>query len=173
MSNVAAMSTQAAPRRFGGLIDPRLAARVAVTRRYLALAVAVGVAATVCVVVQAVLLATVIERVVLHGATLAQVTAQRTSATVTSTLRRQLLRHALDLGPGWLAGERAGELSLTATRGTAALDAYFGRYLPVAVLAALAPVGILVWVAYTDWVSLVILGAVVALVPVPMIRFGR
>ena len=102
------------------------------------------------------LLATVIDRVLLHTATLGSVTpllvglaaafafraacgwageaaAQRTSATVTSVLRRQLLRQALDLGPAWLAGERAGELSVTATRGIAALDVYFGRYLPQAV----------------------------------------
>jgi thiol reductant ABC exporter CydD subunit len=190
------MPPPAAERRFGGLIDRRLSARVALTRRYLVLAVSVGVAATACVVAQAVLLATIIERVVLHRATLGavrpeiialgltfgaraalgwlgEVAAQRTSATVTSVLRRQLLRHALDLGPGWLAGERAGELSLTATRGTAALDTYFGRYLPVAVLAGLAPLGILAWVAYTDWVSSLILVGMIALVPIAMIFFGR
>ena len=92
---------------------------------------------------------------------------------MTSVLRRQMLRHALDLGPGWLAGERAGELSLAATRGTAALDAYFGRYLPQAVLAGLAPVGILAWVAWEDWVSMLVLLGLVALVPVAMVFFGR
>ncbi|HVX23571.1 MAG TPA: thiol reductant ABC exporter subunit CydD [Acidimicrobiales bacterium] len=190
------MSTPAADRQFGGLVDRRLAARVSATRRYLVVAVAVGLAGTVCVVAQAVLLATVVERVLLHHATLPDVApqlaglaaafaaralcgwageaaAQRCGATVTSVLRRQLLRHALDLGPSWLAGERAGELSLAATRGTAALDAYFGRYLPQAVLAALAPVGILAWVGWTDWVSLVVLVVLVALVPVVMVLFGR
>jgi thiol reductant ABC exporter CydD subunit len=190
------MSTPAAERHFGGLVDRRLAGRVAVTRRYLAVAVAVGLASTVCVVAQAVLLATVVSRALLHHATLGSVTpqlvglaaaflaralcawageaaAQRTSATVTSVLRRQLLRHALDLGPSWLAGERAGELSLTATRGTAALDTYFGRYLPQAVLAGLAPLSILAWVGFEDWVSLLVLAALVALVPVAMAFFGR
>jgi thiol reductant ABC exporter CydD subunit len=159
-------------------------------------AVVVGLAATACVVVQAVLLAAVISRVLLHGADLGSVTpllgglaaafaaragcawaaeaaAARTSATVTSVLRRQLVRHALDLGPTWLAGERAGELSLSATRGTAALDTYFGRYLPQAVLAGLAPLGILAWVAWTDWISALVLLGVVALVPVAMIWTGR
>lgn len=190
------MSTKAAERQTGGLIDRRLAARVAVTRRYLVVAVVVGLLSTACVVVQAVLLATVIERVLLHGASLGAVTpqlvglaaafvaralcawageaaAQRTSATVTSVLRRQLLRHALDLGPVWLAGERAGELSITATRGTAALDTYFGRYLPQAVLAGLAPIGILIWVGRIDWISMLILLGLVALVPVAMIFFGK
>lgn len=196
MGSVASMSTTAGERHTGGLIDRRLAARVAVTRRYLVVAVVVGLLSTACVVAQAVLLATVIERVLLHDASLGAVTpqlaglaaafvaraifawvseaaAQRTSATVTSVLRRQLLRHALDLGPVWLAGERAGELSLTATRGTAALDTYFGRYLPQAVLAGLAPIGILAWVAWADWISALVLLGLVALVPVAMILFGR
>jgi thiol reductant ABC exporter CydD subunit len=190
------MPTPAADRQFGGLVDRRLAARVTVTRRYLVTAVAVGLVGTACVVAQAVLLATIIERSVLHGVSLGSVTpllvglvgafvvraaaawageaaAQRCSATVTSVLRGQLLRHALDLGPVWLAGERAGELSLAATRGTTALDVYFGRYLPQAILAGLAPIGILAWVAWTDWVSLLVLLGVVALVPVTMILFGR
>ena len=180
----------------GSLIDRRLAERVAVTRRYLAASVVVGVLATALIIVQAVLLATIVARVMLHHGDLAQVTprlvalggafvaravlmwageaaAERTSATVTSELRRSLLRQALDLGPGWLAGERAGELSVTATRGVAALDVYFGRYLPQAVLAALAPAVILVWVAVTDWVSALLLVALLALVPVAMVYFGR
>ncbi len=189
-------TTTAAPRRSGGLIDRRLVTRVAATRRYVALAVAVGLVATASVVAQAVLLATIVERSVLHHVSVAtlvpelvglavaflvraacgwlgEAAAQRTSATVTSVLRRQMLHHALDLGPGWLAGERAGELSLAATRGTAALDTYFGRYLPQAILAALAPAGLLVWVAWEDWVSALILVGLVALVPVAMVFFGR
>ena len=196
MGSVASMSAPAVNRRPGGLIDRRLAARVRVTRRYLAVAAVVGLCGTVAVVVQAVLLATVVERVLFHGATLGAVgpqlaglaaafaaraaclwageaAAHRTSATVTSTLRRQLLRQALDLGPAWLAGERAGELSLAATRGTAALDTYFGRYLPQAVLAGLAPIGILAWVAWEDWPSALILLGLAALVPVVMVVFGR
>ena len=190
------MPASAVDRRPGGLIDRRLAARVRVTRRYLAVAIVVGLLGTVAIVAQAILLATVVERVLFHGATLGSVTsllfglaaafvaraaclwvgeaaAHRTSATVTSTLRRQLLRHAVDLGPVWLAGERAGELSLTATRGITALDAYFGRYLPQAVLAGLVPVGLLAWVAWEDWPSALILLGLAALVPVVMILFGR
>ncbi len=190
------MPSTAGPRRFGGLLDARLTARVAATRRYLVVAVAVGLAATVCVVAQAVLLASVVSSTLLDHATLSDVTprlvgmaaafvaralcvwageaaAQRTSATVTSALRRQLLRQTLDLGPSWLAQERAGELSLTATRGVAALDAYFGRYLPQAVLAGLAPIAILAWVGWEDWVSMLVLAALVVLVPLSMVYFGR
>ncbi len=190
------MSTTAVQRRRGGLIDRRLAARVSATRRYLFTAVGVGLASTASVVAQAVLLASVVSSVLLHGATLGAVAprlaglaaafaarallgwageaaAQRTGAAVTSTLRRQLLRHALDLGPVWLGGERAGELSLAATRGTSALTTYFGRYLPQAVLAALAPIGILIWVGAEDWPSFLILLGLVALVPLTMVYFGR
>ncbi|HVC14219.1 MAG TPA: thiol reductant ABC exporter subunit CydD [Acidimicrobiales bacterium] len=190
------MSTTAVPRRRGGLIDRRLVARVGATRRYLVAAVGVGLASTACVVAQAVLLASVVSASVLHRAGLGAVAprlawlaaafaaralfgwagesaAQRTGAAVTSTLRRQLLHRALELGPVWLGGERAGELSLVATRGTAALTTYFGRYLPQGILAALAPLGILAWVAGEDWPSFLILLALAALVPVAMVRFGR
>ncbi|MGH9918309.1 MAG: thiol reductant ABC exporter subunit CydD [Nitrososphaerales archaeon] len=190
------MSTTAFERRRAVLIDRRLTARVSATRRYLLTAVGVGLAATVCVVAQAVLLASVVSSVVLHGSTLGAVAprlaglaaaflarallgwageaaAQRTGAAVASTLRLRLLRHSLDLGPVWLAGERAGELSLVATRGTTALTTYFGRYLPQAVLAALAPVGILAWIASEDWPSFLILLGLVGLVPIAMVHFGR
>jgi thiol reductant ABC exporter CydD subunit len=169
---------------------------VRIARQYLWVAVGIGLAGTACVILQAVLLANVIDRALLHGARLGQVTpqlvglavvfalravvagagevaAQRTSGRVAVELRRRLLRHTLDLGPNWLAGERAGELSLTATRGIGALDAYFGRYLPQAVLAGVAPVAILAWVAATDWVSLLVLLALLACVPVAMVGFGR
>jgi thiol reductant ABC exporter CydD subunit len=190
------LTSEPATSRRAGPIDRRLLGQVAIARRYLWVAVGIGLAATACIVVQAVLLADVIDRALLHGARLGQVTpqliglaavfgaravvtaagdvaAQRTSGRVAVELRRHLLRHTLDLGPAWLAGERAGELSLTATRGIGALDAYFGRYLPQAVLAAIAPVAILAWVGATDWPSLLVLLALVACVPVAMVGFGR
>lgn len=189
------MTTTAADRR-RGLIDRRLAARVTATRRFLVGAVAVGLLATVSVVAQAVLLASVVSAALLHGAGLGtlwprlvwlaiafgvragcawagEAAAHRTAATVTSTLRRQLLHHTLALGPGWLSGERSGEISLSATRGIAALTVFFGRYLPQAVLAGIAPVAILAWVGYEDWPSMLILAALVGLVPVAMVYFGR
>jgi thiol reductant ABC exporter CydD subunit len=90
-----------------------------------------------------------------------------------STLRGQLLRHVLALGPGWLAGERPGELSLTATRGLRSLHTYYARYLPQAAAAALIPAILLVWVATQDWLSFVVVIALVLAVPVTMIAFGR
>ena len=66
---------------------------------------------------------------------LGELAAHRTSASVTSALRRQLLSRAVALGPSWLAGERTGELTSVATQGVEALDVYFARYLPTAVVA--------------------------------------
>ena len=90
-----------------------------------------------------------------------------------STLRRQLLEHALALGPGWLSGERPGELSLTATRGLRSLHTYYARYLPQAAAAAVIPVILLAWVATRDWLAFVVVIALVLAVPVTMIAFGR
>lgn len=179
-----------------GRFDQRLGAAGSLARRYLAVAIGAGLAQTVTVVVQAVLLATVIQRCLERGATVGDVTpelvglgaaiaargalgwagewvAQRTAASMGVVLRRRLLSHALELGPSWLAGQRAGELALTATRGVDAVGVYFGRYLPQLVIAGLSPIAVLAWVAYTDWVSVLILLGLVALVPPAMIFFGR
>lgn len=179
----------------GGLVDPRLLRRASVTRRFLALMVAVGLAETACVVVQAVAIGSAVGAVVLRGdglralepqlgtlagatialaalAWLGQLAAHRTSATVMSLLRRQLLGHALDLGPAWLAGERTGSLAATATDGVQALDAFFARYLPRALLAGLAPVALVAWALVVDPVSGSILAVTAAVVPVLMVLLG-
>jgi thiol reductant ABC exporter CydD subunit len=178
------------------LVDPELAARVPGLQRVAGTAIALAVLSAVAIIVQAVALADVVERSLLHHASLSAVTpaivvvgvailvraalhgagdlsALGAADRVVSTLRAQLLRHALALGPGWLAGERPGELSLTATRGLRSLHTYFARYLPQAAAAAVIPVILLVWVATQDWLSFVVVIALVLAVPVTMIAFGR
>ena len=81
--------------------------------------------------------------------------------------------HTLALGPGWLGGERPGELSLTATRGLRSLHTYYARYLPQAAAAAVIPTLLLVWVATQDWLSFVVVIVLVLAVPLTMIAFGR
>jgi thiol reductant ABC exporter CydD subunit len=148
------------------------------------------------IIVQAVALAHVVDRSLLHHAPLSDVTpalvlvalallaravlhaagdfsAQAAADRVVATLRGTLLRHALALGPGWLAGERPGELSLTATRGLRSLHTYYARYLPQAAAAAVIPVLLLAWVAAQDWLSLAVVLALVIAVPLTMIYFGR
>jgi thiol reductant ABC exporter CydD subunit len=178
------------------LIPPDLAARLPNTRSASATALVIGALTAVSVVVQAVALATAIDRSLLHHvplsslrpqlitvvvavlvrATLALVgerVAERTAESVVSTLRGQLLEQILALGPLWLAGERPGELSLAATRGLRSLGTYFARYLPQAAMAAVVPVVLLAWVATQDWLSLVVVVALVVAVPITMIYFGR
>jgi len=113
----------------------------------------------------------VVARAALHGA--GDLSSHGAADRVVSKLRGQLLRHALTLGPAWLAGEHPGELSLTATRGLRSLQTYFARYLPQAAAAAVIPVVLLVWVATQDWLSFVVVIALVIAVPLTMIYFGR
>jgi thiol reductant ABC exporter CydD subunit len=178
------------------LVPPELAARLPSIRTATAGAVLIGALTAVSIVVQAVAMATAIDRSLLHHATLASVRpelvivalavaaravltllgehwARRTADSVVATLRGQLLRRVFSLGPAWLAGERPGELSLTATRGLRSLHTYFARYLPQAVMAAVVPLVLLIWVATQDWLSLVVVVALVLAVPVTMIHFGR
>ena len=99
--------------------------------------------------VQAVALADVVDRSLLHHAPLSAVTPaivvvgtghprprraarrRRSLGPARSRPRRDhaaaagSCEHALALGPGWLAGERPGELSLTATRGLRSLHTYY------------------------------------------------
>ena len=178
------------------LVDPELAARVPGLRRVAGIALAVAALSAALVVVQAVALADVVERSLLHHAPLGDVVpaivlvglailaraavggagdlaAHGAADRVVARLRGQLLRHALTLGPSWLAGERHGELSLTATRGLRSLHTYFARYLPQAASAAVIPVLLLAWVATQDWLSFVVVIALVLAVPLTMIYFGR
>ena len=96
----------------------------------------------------------------------AETAAHRTSARAKrDLLRRRLARHILAIGPARLGAEHTGELTLAATRGVDALDAYFARYLPQLLLSALVPLAVLAWVARTDRISAVILLATLPLVP--------
>jgi ATP-binding cassette, subfamily C, bacterial CydD len=101
-----------------------------------------------------------------------EVTALRAAAMVKSGLRRQLTGHALRLGPGWLGGQQAGEITTLATKGLDGLDAYFARYLPQLVLAVAVPLAVLIRVAFADWISAVIIGVTLPLIPVFAVLIG-
>jgi ATP-binding cassette, subfamily C, bacterial CydD len=98
--------------------------------------------------------------------------ALRAAAEVKSGLRRRLSAHALRLGPAWLGGQRAGEITALATKGLDGLDAYFARYLPQLMLAVVVPLAVLVRVAFADWISAVIIAATLPLIPVFGILIG-
>jgi len=175
-------------------LDPRLLRYASAARGQLLLTVGLGLAGTGLILAQAGLLAralasaasgtgltalagtlTALLAVLAARAAAAyggEVAALRAAATVKSQLRQRLTAHALRLGPSWLGGQRAGEITTLATRGLDALDAYFARYLPQLVLACLVPVAVLVRVGLADWVSAVVIAVTLPLIPVFAILVG-
>ena len=168
-------------------LDPRLLRYSAAARGYLAVTVALGLAATALILLQAGLLARLLAGpatgtgIALLAAVLlaraaagygGEVTALRAAAAVKSQLRRRLTAHALALGPSWLARRRAGEVTTLATRGLDGLDAYFARYLPQLVLACVVPFAVLIRVGLADWISGVVIGVTLPLVPLFAILVG-
>ncbi|MEU5549525.1 thiol reductant ABC exporter subunit CydD [Micromonospora sp. NPDC047793] len=165
--------------------DPRLLRRVPAARRDLVLLALLGVLAAGLVVAQATALAMLLataftgrlDRVALAGLVAAVaaralvVWAQgavsaRAAATVKAALRADLLGAVARHGPGWVAGQRAGQLATLAGRGLDALDAYFTGYLPQLVLSVTVPVAVLGRVVFADWSSAVIIALTLPLIPI-------
>ncbi|MEO3771554.1 thiol reductant ABC exporter subunit CydD [Micromonospora sp. B9E7] len=165
--------------------DPRLLRRVPAARRDLAVLAFLGVLAAGLIVAQATALAAVLATafdgrldrpalgafVVAVAARSALVWAQgtvsaRVAATVKATLRADLLGAVGRHGPGWVAGQRAGQVATLAGRGLDALDAYFTGYLPQLVLSVTVPVAVLARVVFADWSSAVIIALTLPLIPV-------
>jgi ATP-binding cassette, subfamily C, bacterial CydD len=179
--------------------DRRLLEYARAARTLLVLTVCVGVAGTALIIVQAGLIARALAGAVDAGAraagapvvlggTLAalalvvagravlawagEAAALRASAAVKSQLRGRLLRQLTALGPRWLSGEGTGELTALATHGLDNLDGYFSRYLPQVVLAVLVPAAVIARIAAADWISAVIIGVTLPLVPVFAVLVG-
>ncbi|MEV4811314.1 thiol reductant ABC exporter subunit CydD [Micromonospora avicenniae] len=165
--------------------DPRLLRRVPAARRDLALLALLGVLAAGLVVAQATTLAALLatafdgrlDRPALAGfaATVAARTllvwaqgtvAARVAATVKAALRADLLAAVGRNGPGWVAGQRAGQLATLAGRGLDALDAYFTGYLPQLVLSVTVPLAVLARIGLADWSSAVIIALTLPLIPI-------
>ncbi|MGA4725933.1 thiol reductant ABC exporter subunit CydD [Micromonospora taraxaci] len=165
--------------------DPRLLRRVPAARRDLAVLALLGVLAAGLIVAQATALAAVLATafdgrldrpalsafVIAVAARSALVWAQgtvsaRVAATVKATLRADLLGAVGRHGPGWVAGQRAGQVATLAGRGLDALDAYFTGYLPQLVLSVTVPVAVLARVVFADWSSAVIIALTLPLIPV-------
>jgi ATP-binding cassette subfamily C protein CydD len=184
-------------RRQHGLVGEgrgRLLRQAGAARGYLAVAIGLGLAGTALILLQAGLLARLLAGaargtgvaalagalawlgVVVAGRAVAaaggEAAALRAAAVVKSGLRRRLSARALELGPGWLSGQQAGEITTLATRGLDALDAYFARYLPQVVLAVAVPLAVLARVATADWISAVIIAVTLPLIPVFAILIG-
>ncbi|MDH6464268.1 ATP-binding cassette subfamily C protein CydD [Micromonospora sp. A200] len=165
--------------------DPRLLRRVPAARRDLAVLAVLGGLTALLVVAQATalaaLLATAIDgrldTVALAGFVTAVgaralvawaqgTVAARAAATVKATLRADLLAAVGRHGPGWVAGQRAGQLATLTGRGLDALDAYFTGYLPQLVLSVTVPLAVLARLVLADWGSALIIALTIPLIPV-------
>jgi thiol reductant ABC exporter CydD subunit len=176
-------------------LDRRLLGRAKAARRLLALDVVLGLATAGLVLVQATLLADVVARafagtglkelrgtlVVLAAAFAArgvlawgfEVAGRRAASSVLSELRRSLVERRLRDQPASLDGVEGGEVAAAAVQGVDGLEAYFARYLPQLVLAAVVPFAVLAWVAWVDLGSALLLLVTLPLVPVFMWLIGR
>jgi len=177
-----------------GAVDRRLLRYAGAARAYLVVTVVLGLAGTGLILAQAGLLARALAvaargdvAAALSGTLAAllvvvaaramvsyggEVAALRAAATVKSQLRRALAVRSLQLGPAWLGGQRAGEITTLSTKGLDGLDSYFARYLPQLVLGVLVPVAVLVRVAFADWVSAVVIAVTLPLIPAFAVLVG-
>ncbi|GHG50345.1 thiol reductant ABC exporter subunit CydD [Flavimobilis marinus] len=177
-------------------LDPRLLRYARAARRYVVLTAATGVATTALVVGQAVLLAAILAPTITDGrpladsaglvAALAAVVvvralvvwvqeryAHRAASRVIADLRGQVVDAAVARGPRWLADGRGASTVTLVTRGLDDLEPYFVRYVPQLLLAALLTPATLLVVGGFEWVSGVIIGVTIPLVPMFMILVGR
>jgi thiol reductant ABC exporter CydD subunit len=177
-------------------VDPRLWRQVRAFRHWVAASVAIGLGLTACLVAQATFLASALSLALFHRAehhaiavalaglvvatlvraALAFASEQAATGAASRTkseLRAAALAKLLTLAPADLAQRHTGELAVTLGHGLDGLDGYVGRYLPRLVLAALAPLVLLGWVAHLDLLSAGILLITLALLPVFMILIGQ
>jgi thiol reductant ABC exporter CydD subunit len=177
-------------------IDPRLLRYAHSTRRYLVLTVGLGGCTAFLVVAQAWLLAAAVSGTFIDHKGLAQLkvpvallflvvlgralvgwlserVADRTSARAKSELRQALTERVAGLGPSGLDRQQSGGLTVLATSGIDALDAYFARYLPQLFLAVIVPVAVVIVALGADWISAVIVAVTVPLIPLFMSLVGQ
>jgi thiol reductant ABC exporter CydD subunit len=176
-------------------LDPRLIRRTRPVRPLLVVDCALGVATVAVVLAQATLLATIVARA-FDGAPLGslraelialalafagrgalgwamEVAGRRAATDVLSELRLALAERRLTTQPTAADGTEAGEVAAAAVHGLPALEAYFARYLPQAVLATIAPLAVLAWVGFVDLESALVMALTLPLVPVFMWLIGR
>ncbi|GAA1517970.1 hypothetical protein GCM10009827_036300 [Dactylosporangium maewongense] len=167
-------------------MDRRLL-RLGPVRHYATVLAGSAVLAAILIVGQAVSLATLLTGfttnaaltclafVVLRGAhgAVAGAVAGRATARVKAHLRAELLGAATARGPGWLGGQRAGELATLAGRGVDGLDGYLSSYLPQVFLAVTVPLATLGWLAFTDLTSAIVVGVTLPLIPVFGVLVGK
>ena len=79
-----------------------------------------------------------------------EVISHHTASIVKIQLRKRLYDHALALGPGYFDQARTGDVLMSLADGVEKLEAFFGKYLPQLIVAAVAPVIIFIFMAIID-----------------------
>jgi ATP-binding cassette, subfamily C, bacterial CydD len=166
----------------------RLFAELRPVRPWLILSAVLYALLACAILAQALLLSRAISSVYLGGSTLASVApllillaaaiaaraaltwantlaAARMAARIKLDLRQRLLAHLRALGPAYLKQERTGDLSLTATAGIDALDAFFRDFVPALFGATLTPLLILAPVLPIDALTFAVLLITAPLIP--------
>jgi thiol reductant ABC exporter CydD subunit len=176
-------------------LDPRLLRRARAARALVGADIAIGLAMALLVLFQATLLARVVARS-FEGAALDDVSrdlvllalvfagrgvlawgfelaGRLAAAGVLSQLRLELVERRLRDEPAALDGTQSGEVAAVAVQGVDALEAYFGRFVPHAVLAVAVPLAVIAWVVPIDPLSAALMVLTLPLVPVFMVLIGR
>ncbi len=78
------------------------------------------------------------------------IVAHETAAKVQIKLRQYLFDKVTSLGPGYVARERSGDVTLSMVDGVEQLEVYFGQYLPHFMVSILTPLLIFAFVAWLD-----------------------
>jgi ATP-binding cassette subfamily C protein CydD len=184
------------PRATSKALDAWLRSKAISVRLPLAGAVGIGALNGLLLILEAWLFAHVIDRVVFGHRGLAEIwallwsmlgvfaaravislfadaAAFEAAARIKQDLRRALHHKIAALGPGFLAGQRTGDLANLLVEGVDELDKYYAAYLPQMALAAFVPAAILVFVFPTDWISGIIMLVSAPLIPVFMVLVGK
>ncbi len=192
------MATHSAPlpRTTAKALDAWLRTRARAVRLPLTAAIGIGAFGGLLLIVQAWLFGHVVDRVVIDHRGLASVwpylwamltvfvaragvsfgadaVAFEAAAGVKQRLRAELIRKIAALGPGFVAGQRTGDLTNLLLESVEELGKYYADYLPQMPLAAFIPAAILVFVFPTDWVSGIIMLISAPLIPVFMVLIGK
>lgn len=167
----------------------------ALTRRPLALAVALGELSGILLILQTALLVEIGNGVIFRGSGLPELLpffialpavvgvrvlagwgSRRFSfecaSRVKRSVRAELIDTLRDLGPVSLAGMKTGEIVSTTVDAVEALEGYYARYLPQRALSSLLPLTILAAVFPLDWISGLVLVLTAVFLPVSMIVIG-
>lgn len=88
-------------------------------------------------------------------------------------IRQRLFEKILASGPALLRQRQTGEVAAVLMEGVENLDAFFARYLPQLIVAAVVPLSILAVVTPRDWISGLIFFLTAPLLPVFMMLIGK